>query len=193
MNETYLGTILAFGFSFTPRGFQPCLGQLMSISQNSALFSLLGTTFGGDGQSTFGLPDLRGRTLIGQGQGIGLSTIVPGEMSGTENTSLLITNMPAHTHALVPGQATITTVLNAISGTTITNDPDSGNNSFGASGNTPNIYSEPGGTSNGVGGITSAIGGTTGIAGGSQPFSIRNPYLGINYCIAVSGIFPSRN
>ncbi|MFB3387665.1 phage tail protein [Flavobacterium sp. LAR06] len=193
MNETYLGTILAFGFSFTPRGFQPCSGQLMSISQNSALFSLLGTTFGGDGQNTFALPDLRGRTLIGQGTGNGLSPVVPGQMSGTENTSLLITNMPSHTHALVAGQANVSTVANALSGGTITNETDSGNNSFAAGNAVPNIYSEPGGTNNLIGGIASTISGITGVAGGNQPFSIRNPYLGINYSIATEGIFPSRN
>lgn len=192
MIETYLGTILAFGFNFTPRGCQPCSGQLMSIAQNNALFALLGTMYGGDGVTTFALPDLRGRTLIGQGQGPGLSPVTQGEKSGIENTTLLPTNMPIHSHPLVTGQATITTVVTATSGN-IGNDPDNGNNSFATGGNTPNIYSEPGGTANTVGGIASTIGGVTGDAGGSQPFSIRNPYLGINYCIAVEGIFPSRN
>jgi microcystin-dependent protein len=193
MIEIYLGTILSFGFNFNPRGWQFCYGQLVPISQNSALFSLLGTTFGGNGTTTFGLPDLRGRSLVGQGQGPGLSSIVMGEISGVENTTLLSTNMPMHAHPLVAGQATISVAINAISDKSISNDPDNGNNSFAAAGNTPNIYSEPGGTVNAVGGVTATIGGSTGIAGGSQPFSIRNPYLGINYCIAMEGIFPSRN
>ena len=191
--ETFLGTILAFGFNFAPRGWLLCYGQLLSIAQNSALFSLLGTTYGGDGVNTFALPDLRGRSLVGQGQGPGLSTINIGQISGTENTSLLITNMPSHTHALVAGQANVSTVANALSGGTITNETDSGNNSFAAGSAVPNIYSEPGGTNNLIGGIASTISGITGVAGGNQPFSIRNPYLGINYSIATEGIFPSRN
>ena len=191
--ETFLGTILAFGFNFAPRGWLLCYGQLLSIAQNSALFSLLGTTYGGDGVNTFALPDLRGRSLVGQGQGPGLSTINIGQISGTENTSLLITNMPSHTHALVAGQANVSTVANALSGGTITNETDSGNNFFAAGNAVPNIYSEPGGTNNLIGGIASTISGITGVAGGNQPFSIRNPYLGINYSIATEGIFPSRN
>jgi microcystin-dependent protein len=191
--ETFLGTILAFGFNFAPRGWLLCYGQLLSIAQNSALFALLGTTYGGDGVTTFALPDLRGRSLVGQGQGPGLSTINIGQISGTENTSLLITNMPSHTHALVAGQANVSTVANALSGGTITNETDSGNNSFAAGNAVPNIYSEPGGTNNLIGGIASTISGITGVAGGNQPFSIRNPYLGINYSIATEGIFPSRN
>lgn len=191
--ETFLGTILAFGFNFAPRGWQLCYGQTLSIAQNTALFSLLGTTYGGNGQTTFALPDLRGRSLVGMGQGPGLTNIIQGEIAGVENTSLLITNMPMHSHALVAGQAIVTTVANALSGGTITNETDSGNNSFAASGDVPNIYGEPGGTANKIGGITTTISGTTGIAGGSQPFGIRNPYLGINYSIALEGIFPSRN
>lgn len=191
--ETFLGTILAFGFNFAPRGWQLCYGQLLSISQNSALFSLLGTTYGGDGQTTFALPDLRGRSLVGMGEGPGLGNITQGQRSGVENTTLLITNMPMHAHTLVAGQANVVTLANALSGGTITNETDGGNNSFAAAGDVPNIYSEPGGTANKIGGITSTISGTTGIAGGNQPFNIRNPYLGINYSIAVEGIFPSRN
>ena len=137
--ETFLGTILSFGFNFAPRGWLLCYGQLLSISQNSALFSLLGTTFGGDGVNTFALPDLRGRSLVGQGQGIGLTNIEMGQISGTENTSLLITNMPGHTHALANGQAIVTTVASSISGGTITNESDNGNNSFATAGDVPNI------------------------------------------------------
>ncbi|MDW8850806.1 tail fiber protein [Flavobacterium sp. MMLR14_040] len=190
--ETFLGTILAFGFNFAPRGWQLCSGQLLSIAQNNALFALLGTTYGGNGQTTFALPDLRGRSLVGMGQGPGLTNITQGEISGTESTTLLITNMPMHAHALVAGQALVNTVANALADGTIGNDPDNGNNSFAAGGNTPSIYSESG-TATKIGGITTTISGTTGIAGGSQPFGIRNPYLGINYSIAIEGIFPSRN
>ncbi|MEZ0184440.1 MULTISPECIES: phage tail protein [Flavobacterium] len=191
--EPLLGTILAFGFNFNPRGWMFCWGQLLPITQNSALFALLGTTYGGDGKVTFGLPDLRGRSLVGMGQGPGLTNISWGEVAGVENTTLTINNMPTHAHPLASPQAVVNTLVNAISDKPISNDPDSGNNSFAAGGNTPNIYSEAGGTANKVGGITSTISGTTGITGGNQSFSLRNPYLGINYCIAIEGVFPSRN
>lgn len=188
-----MGTILGFAFNFAPPGWLTCSGQLLSIAQNSALFSLLGTTYGGDGQTTFALPDLRGRSLVGMGSGPGLSNIVIGQISGSENMTLLLANMPMHNHILVPGQVTVETAANALSGGTITNETDGGNNSLAAGGGVPTIYSEPGGTANKIGGITTTIGGSTSIAGGSQPFSIRNPLLGINYCIAVQGIFPSRS
>lgn len=191
--DVFLGTILAFGFNFNPRGWQLCYGQLVPISQYNALFALLGTTYGGNGTSTFALPDLRGRSLVGQGQGPGLSGINIGEISGTETITLLANNMPIHGHPLVAANSPIAVAVSAISLKPISNDPDGGNNNFAAGGTTPNIYSEPGGTSNAVGGVTATISGATGVAGGSQPFGSRNPYLGINFCIAMEGIFPSRN
>ena len=188
---------MAFGFTFNPRGWQTCSGQLISIAQNSALFSLLGTTYGGNGQTTFALPDLRGRSMIGAGNGPGLSPIVWGEVGGTETTTLTINNMPQHNHQLVPGaaagQVNLVTSANAYSNGTNSNETDNGTNFLGAAGATPAIYSEPTGTQVKVGGITSTISGSTALAGGSQAFSIRDPYLGINYCIAMEGIFPSRN
>jgi microcystin-dependent protein len=193
--EEYLGTIKAFGFNFSPRGWMFCNGQLLSISQNSALFSLLGTTYGGDGQNTFALPDLRGRTIVHPGTGPGLSPIVLGQVSGTENVSLTLNNLPMHTHALAPEQVTVTTVINALTGGTITNDSDNGTNSFASGGSAANAYSEPvtPPANSAVAGVTSTISGTTSGAGGSQPFSIRNPYIGIYMSICVEGIFPSRN
>src|SRR4051812_17662172 len=100
MENAYLGCIFHFAGNFAPRGYMLCQGQLLSISQNTALFSILGTTYGGDGQVTFGLPDLRGRMPIGQGQGPGLSQIVIGELSGVENVTLTTNNLPAHNHTL---------------------------------------------------------------------------------------------
>lgn len=106
MSEPFLGEIRMVGFNFAPRGWLLCQGQLMSISQNSALFSLLGTTFGGDGVTTFGLPDYRGRGPVGMGNGPGLTPIVQGEISGSENVTILQTQMPPHTHtAQFTGQA----------------------------------------------------------------------------------------
>ncbi|KRD08899.1 hypothetical protein ASE21_13680 [Flavobacterium sp. Root901] len=197
MNEVFLGSIMAFGFTFNPRGWQTCSGQFISISQNSALFALLGTTYGGNGQTTFALPDLRGRSMVGVGNGPGLTPIVYGQVGGTENMTLTLNNMPMHNHQLLPGtgagQVNVATNALAATGGAITNDTDGGANSFAAGGSTPNIYSEPGTGTAKIGGITTAISGSTGIAGASQAFSIRDPYLGINLCIAMEGIFPSRN
>ncbi|WP_317173591.1 hypothetical protein [Flavobacterium sp. ANB] len=129
------------------------------------------------------------------GQGPGLTNVAQGQIAGTESATLLITNVPMHTHPIAAEQNTIVTFANALSDGTTTNETDNGKNSLAAGGDVPNIYSEPGTgtTKNKVTGFTSTISGNTGIAGGGQPFGIRNPYLGINYSIALEGIFPSRN
>src|SRR5215510_5189967 len=98
MSEPFLGEIIMFGGNFAPRGWALCNGQILSIAQNTALFSILGTTYGGNGQTTFGLPDFRGRVPVSQGAGPGLSSYDLGEMPATESTTLLINQMPAHTH-----------------------------------------------------------------------------------------------
>src|SRR5947208_9525764 len=101
MSDTpFLGGIFMFAGNFAPRGYALCQGQLMSIAQNTALFSILGTTYGGNGQTTFALPDLRGRAPVGQGQGPGLSNISLGEVAGSETVTLLSTNMPSHNHTV---------------------------------------------------------------------------------------------
>lgn len=195
--DVFLGTILSFGFNFAPRGWVACNGQLIAITQNTALFALLGTYYGGDGVTTFGVPDLRGRTPIHFGQGPGLSNFVMGQQAGTETVTLLTSNMPAHTHTLaITGTATVNVTANSLTGGTITNITDGGNNSFSSSGGTPNIYSEPGGSgTDKIGGIsaTATLGGNTGISGSTIPFASRNPYLVVNMCIATSGIYPTRN
>lgn len=99
--DTFIGTIALFGFNFAPRGWQFCQGQLMSISQNTALFSVLGTQYGGDGVNTFGLPALRGRVPLGQGAGPGLTPRQIGERGGTEQQTISTAQLPAHTHALI--------------------------------------------------------------------------------------------
>src|SRR5215831_8639728 len=106
MSEPFLGMIILVGFTFPPRGWAFCQGQLLPISQNTALFSLLGTTYGGNGQTTFALPDLRGRVPVGFGQGPGLSNYTQGQVGGVENVTLAINQMPIHTHALGSIQAT---------------------------------------------------------------------------------------
>jgi microcystin-dependent protein len=180
--EPFLGQIQPFGFNFAPNGWAMCSGQIMSIAQNTALFSLLGTTYGGNGQTTFALPDLRGRSIVHQGQGPGLSNITLGESSGVENVTLIVTNMPAHNHPL-----TLSLALN-LGGT-----PEEMAAGHYLAAN-QKIWSEdplPGAQAN-PGSITTPTN-ATGIAGGSQPFNIRNPYLGITVCIALEGIYPSRN
>ncbi|WP_253251822.1 phage tail protein [Flavobacterium sp. ACN2] len=195
MMEVYMGTILSFAFNYPPRGWAACNGQLVAITQNSALFSLLGTIYGGDGVTTFGLPDLRGRTPIHFGQGPGLSNFVIGQKAGSETMTLLTPNMPAHVHSLTTGTVSLALTTNSATGGTISNDTDNGNNSLSSGGSTPNIYSEPGTGTAKIGGIsaTATLGGSTSIAGGTQPFDLHSPYLAVNMCIALSGIFPSRN
>jgi len=187
--DPLLGQIQPFGFNFAPRGWAKCDGQLLPIASNTALFSLLGTTFGGDGRTTFALPDLRGRSIVHIGHGPGLSTITWGERGGRENVTLTQLNMPSHSHALINGVANVnlytTDNANAI------NETDGGANALGTGGSMPEIYRESPTATDKVGGLE--ISGTTTAAGGSQSFNIRNPFLGINVCIALQGTFPSRN
>src|SRR3546814_13601589 len=114
--EPFLGQIMMVGFNFAPRGWALCQGQLLPISQNSALFALLGTTYGGDGRTTFALPDLRGRCAIGMGQGPGLSAYQQGQMAGQENVTLIQTQIPTHTHYISASNAdgTVTDPTNAV-------------------------------------------------------------------------------
>ena len=181
--EPFIGEIKIFGFNFPPRGYMACSGQLLSIAQNTALFSLLGTTYGGNGVQTFALPNLQGRMPIGQGQGVGLPSYVMGQLSGTTNVSILTSNMPAHTHP-----ATGLTVNIPVS----TAGPDiaSPEGAFLADTGVE-IFSSISTPSKNYG--ASTVSGTTGITGSSIPVSVINPYLVINYSIATQGIFPSRN
>ncbi len=170
--EPYIGQIQGFGFTFAPVGWQQCNGQLISIAQNTALFSLLGTTYGGNGQTTFALPDLRGRFMVHPGTGPGLSTISWGEVSGVENVSILTANLPAHTHNV------------SISVNTATGEDAVPTNKIASS---TNAFSEDVTANAFLGGVNQQP------AGGNQPMAIRNPYLGIYHSIALQGIFPSRN
>ena len=172
MAEPFIGQIIQFGGNFAIRGYALCNGQILSIAQNTALFSILGTTYGGDGQQTFGLPDLRGRVAIHFGQGPGLSDYQLGQRAGTENTTLVAGNLPAHNHPVYANAGAAGGSRPA--GTVLAN-------SGGAS-----IYAAaPDGTQMNAGMI--------GNTGSSQPISILQPYLAINFLIALEGIFPSRN
>lgn len=194
--QPYLAMIILFGGNFAIRGWALCWGQLMSIAQNSALFSLLGTVYGGDGVSTFGLPDLRGRAPIGWGQGPGLSSYEIGQASGSENTTILLPNMPAHNHTAT-FSLTATPSASTVAGSSTTPGatlvpamlPTIGS---GPSGNPIKGYAAQDNTTTLAPG---AVGGTIsiGMNGGTQPISIMNPYLAMTYQIALEGIFPSRN
>ena len=178
--EPFIGQIQAFGFNFAPRGWAFCDGQLLSIAQNTALFSLLGTTFGGDGRTTFGLPDLRGRSIVHVGQGPGLDTITWGERSGFISAQLTINNLPNHAHNLPAVNASAVFGANSESGGSIGNEiSTSATNGDGAD--------------HQVTGAVNIPAQTTTPTGGSQPVNIRNPCLGVYVSIALVGIFPSRN
>jgi microcystin-dependent protein len=180
--EPFIGTICLFGFNFPPRFWAFCNGQLLSIAQNTALFSLLGTTYGGNGQTTFALPDLRGRVPIQHGQGPGLSNYFLGQQGGAEASTLTVNQMPGHAHALTAQQAVATSA-----GTT----PDPTGNILAAPASSIPQYAAPGaatGTS-----ASDSITGSTSLVGGSQPHALLQPYLALNFSIALSGIFPTQN
>ena len=175
--EYYLGQLALFGFNFTPTGFFPCDGRILPIQQYTALFSLLGTTYGGNGSTTFALPDLRGRMVLGQGNGPGLTPRHIGEASGTETNTLLLTNLPAHNHAVLctsnPGNAE--SPSGAIPASFGTSLPPAGPYATGTAANATMAAS------------------TIAPTGGSQPVDNMQPYLVLNWCIAYQGIFPSRD
>jgi microcystin-dependent protein len=180
--EGTIAVVTCFGAEWAPKNWASCNGQLLPISQNQALFSLLGTTYGGNGVTTFGLPDLRGRRPVSPGQGIGLSNYVLGEMTGTETVTLSIPNLPMHTH-----NNELTLVLDADSnpgGVTrpVNTYPAMADNSYAASPTAaPNQMVPP----------TYAV--AIGTTGSSQPVPVLMPYLVVNYIICLYGIFPSRN
>ena len=172
--EPFLGQIMCAGFTFAPRGWARLDGQLLPIAQNTALFSLLGTTYGGDGRSTFALPDMRGRALLHDGQGPGLSPHIEGAPEGHETVTLTSSQMPAHTHSVTPlgsgGDATQVSPANAVP----------------ASKARTTLYAAAPGT------IPMAPE-TTSPAGGNQPVSIMPPTLTVECFIALEGVFPSRD
>ncbi|HEY6942979.1 phage tail protein [Dokdonella sp.] len=171
MSAPFLGEIRMFGCNFAPRGWMFCNGQLLPIQQYTAVFALLGTYYGGNGTTNFALPDLRGRAPMAYGDGPGLTPRVIGETSGVENVSLLSTEMPVHTHAM-GAQATRADRANATGA------------SFAQSA-TP-IYS--------TGAPSAALSPVSvSLAGGGQPHNNMQPFLAVNFCIAVNGIFPSRS
>ncbi len=173
MADPFIAEIRMFPFNFAPRGWAWCNGQLLPISQNTALFSLLGTTYGGDGRSTFGLPDLQGRAPMQQGQGSGLSLHDLGEVGGTETVTLLISEMPVRTHQL---QASPDPGDNSVPGPNVSLAGSIGGNLY-VGGNPP---------------LAPAALTALALTGGDQPHNNMQPYLTLYFCIALQGIFPQR-
>jgi microcystin-dependent protein len=173
MADPFVAEIRIFPFNFPPKGWAFCDGQLLPLSQNTALFSLLGTFYGGDGKSTFALPDLQGSVPMHQGQGQGLSQRFLGEQSGSESVTLLVTEMPFHTHT-----------LQASFGPGDLKEPQDGavltRNQNGA------IYNPA------VAPLVTMAPQTLAPAGGSLPHNNMMPYLTLNFCIAMQGVFPPR-
>ncbi|HEX6833200.1 MAG TPA: tail fiber protein [Rudaea sp.] len=170
MASPFLGEIYIVPYNFAPRGFAFCNGQILSIAQNTALFALLGTTYGGNGTTNFALPDLQGRTPIGAGQGAGLSNRTLGELGGATAVTLGISAMPSHTHAVATSSAPA--------------DRSNAQGNHFAAPPDPVYSGAPSDTS---------LGNALTPAGGGQPHNNLSPYLVVNFVIALQGIFPSRN
>ena len=174
MPDPFIGQIMPVGFGFAARGWATCDGQIMAISQNQALFSLLGTTFGGDGRSTFALPDLRGRVAVHVGNGPGLSNYSWGQKGGSETVTLNTNQMPSHNHTVncTSTAGNVSSPVGAIPGSEIAQGAD-----VWQSGSANNTMR------------SDMIGNT----GGGQPHNNLQPYLAIFWLIALTGVFPSRN
>jgi len=165
--DSFIGEIKMFAGNFAPRGWAFCDGQLLTIAQNSAVFSVLGTTYGGDGRSTFAVPDLRGRVAINEGKGNGLQGTYPlGQAGGMEETTILPSNLPQHAHSIPALQADLKANISSVS---------IGNKSVLTTGNTANTTI------------------ATSISGASVPIYNVQPYLVVHYIICLDGIYPSRN
>jgi len=173
MSDPFLGEIRMVGFNFAPVGWALCEGQTLSISQNTALFSLLGTTYGGNGTSTFALPDLRGRVPINMGSGPGLSPFALGQAGGAASVTLTTGQMPTHTHPIV---------CNTSGGSQAS--PAGGYPAVESTGTSLNYAGSGGGVMNP---------GMVGTEGSSLPVATEPPYLCVNFVIALQGIFPSRS
>jgi microcystin-dependent protein len=172
MTDQYVGEIRNFGFNYAPRGWAPCCGQVLSISGNEALYSLLGNRFGGDGRVTFALPDLRGRVSINQGNAQHLSRYDIGEKGGTEFVSLQAENLPEHNH-----------ILNATTAEADTDAPAGGVLANARS----NLYFSPQTNT-----VENLANGTISAVGENSPLENRQPFLVTNFCIALTGEFPKR-
>jgi microcystin-dependent protein len=182
--EEFMGTIKLFAGNFAPVGYLTCEGQSLPISQNTALFSLLGITYGGNGVTTFKLPDLRGRVPVGAGNGPGLSPKTAGEVDGFESNTISIANMPAHNHTAVANVSNANSdVATPATGSSIAVPGNAAGRGFtsslGFNSATPNVALNP---------VSVQVASN----GGSQPMNNMQPYLGLMYIICVQGIYPTR-
>ncbi|WP_426305669.1 phage tail protein [Acidovorax facilis] len=177
--EQFIGEIRAFPFSFAPKDWALCNGQVLAISSNTALFSILGTVYGGDGKVTFGLPNLQSRVVVAPGQGPGLSLWDLGETAGSDNVTLLPTEMPMHTHQ-VTGMNNPGTELAPGNSSYLSRDIRGGSGvvQYMQTGAVPSTPMAPN---------------TLGASGGTMPHENRQPFQVLNYCIALTGIYPARN
>ncbi|KIM13210.1 MAG: hypothetical protein KU38_00665 [Sulfurovum sp. FS08-3] len=207
--DPFLGEIKAVGFDFAPRGWALCNGQILQINQYQALYSLIGTTYGGDGHNTFALPDLRGRVGVHQGQG--LNRYVMGQKAGTETHTLSAAQMPSHTHlaTFAPTSSSPFTANVAVKAKDGLGDTNSANAHYWATGKTQsgptilnvvNGYSSSANTTMASDAVSVSVSGgmtqgsvTNQATGGNQPFSIVQPYLTLNYIIALEGYYPSKD
>lgn len=179
MSDPYLGEIRCFGFIFAPQGWAVCGGQLLSIQQNAALFSLLGTYYGGNGTSNFGLPNLQGTAPMHWGNGSGLSPYSVGETVGQTNVTLDMSQIPVHTHVVTAAQAGVADR---------TPKPNPTATSYLGPGADPDdVWVKPPNTANSNFAVN-----TLSLAGGNQPHANQQPYLVLNFCISLSGAFPPR-
>lgn len=166
----YIGELMLFGGNFCPRGWSPAEGQILQIQSNARLYAFLGSRYGGDGKTTFALPDLRGRTAVGQGQGPGLTERQLGSLAGAETVTLTTNQVPAHRHA-IPASAQAATHAMPAAGAQLAAAQNGG------------VYAEGPGENVSL---------ATGVTGSNMPFSVRSPYLAMRWCIAVDGQFPQR-
>lgn len=181
MSEVFIGVMQPFGFPYAPRNWKICDGSLLPIAQYQTLFSLIGITYGGNGTTNFAIPDTRGRILLGQGHMPGGSTYAMGQSSGSETVTLTVQNLPAHMHLLMGSTQSATApgpAANEWLGAANGSDPTSGDAV------TVQVYA-PAGPAQPLQGVAPA--------GGNQPAPIMQPFVVNNYCIAVQGIYPSRN
>lgn len=199
-SEPFIGELMWVGFNFCPKGWAPANGQILPINQNQALFSLLGTTYGGNGTTTFGLPDLRGRTMVHVGTGPGLSNINQGEVGGAESQTLTFAQMPSHSHSATTtiSDLEVTSTLYGSSASASSTAPAGAALAttkkqvpvYAAS--APNQAMAAGSVQSTVtsGTATTTVAATN---SGGTPVSVRDPYLALNACIALQGIFPPRD
>ncbi|WP_158928470.1 phage tail protein [Acidisphaera sp. S103] len=174
--DQFLGQVIAVGFSFAPVDWVPCDGRLLSIAQYNALFALLGTTYGGDGIQTFGVPNLQGRSPMGQGTGLGLPQAVLGQIGGTENVTLTSQQIPGHNHPLLASSASGTVSKPAATAALSQATASIAISIYGTTGATVTL-------------APAAIGS----AGGNQPHENRQPFNTVNYIISTVGVFPTQS